>query len=186
MLKRLLLSALCLSLPFFFLAGCRTTRQQQQDTQRQQWEDSLGRRIVDIEARLFDLENSLAAIKRGQDTLDLRLARIENSSTSGSAQQKAEIEALRQELQSTRGATEKKISIILDEVAQENERILKSIQSSRGAGGYSQGYEHVVKSGETISTIARDYKVTVDAVVAANQLANPDAIRVGQILFIPQ
>ncbi|MFH1038692.1 MAG: LysM peptidoglycan-binding domain-containing protein [PVC group bacterium] len=165
-------------------AGCRTTRQEA--TQKQQWEDTISRRIVDLEARLFDLENSLAGVKRDQNTLDLRLARIENSSTIGSAQQRAEIEALRKELDSTRGTTEKKISIILDEVARENERILKSIQSSRGKAGFAQGYEHVVKSGESISTIAREYKVTSDAIVQANQLTNPNSIRVGQILFIPQ
>jgi LysM repeat protein len=44
---------------------------------------------------------------------------------------------------------------------------------------------HVVQPGETLSEIARMYGVTVDAVVQANNLDNPNAIREGQVLLIP-
>ncbi len=150
------------------------------------WEDSLSRRVVDIENRIFDLEHSLAIQKRQLITIDRRMAGIQNNATTATGRHASEVEALRKELAAARGATDKKISIILDEVAKENERILQSIRSARGSAAYSQGYEHVVKSGETLSTIAREYKVTVDTIVDVNQLANPNAIRVGQILFIPQ
>jgi LysM repeat protein len=44
---------------------------------------------------------------------------------------------------------------------------------------------HVVQPGETLSEIARMYGVTVEAVVEANNLDNPNAIREGQVLLIP-
>jgi N-acetylmuramoyl-L-alanine amidase len=44
---------------------------------------------------------------------------------------------------------------------------------------------HVVRAGETLSGIAIRYRVTVDAVAAANRLANPSFIRTGQQLRIP-
>ncbi|MEA1928760.1 MAG: LysM domain-containing protein [Candidatus Auribacterota bacterium] len=167
-------------------SGCRTTRTQQREAKRKQWEDTTSRRIVDNEQRVFELERSLALNKRQQDSLDRRLTGIENRLASTSGNYKSEVDALRKELKDVRGASEKKIDIIMDEVARENQRILQSIRSNRGSAGYAQGYEHVVKSGESLSTIAREYKVTVDVIVDANQLANPNAIRVGQILFIPQ
>ena len=71
-------------------------------------------------------------------------------------------------------------------MVKENERLLARIRESRSSGGYTQGYEHVVKSGETLSQIATQYGVTVQVIVDANELADPNALRVGQKLFIPQ
>jgi LysM repeat protein len=48
------------------------------------------------------------------------------------------------------------------------------------------GYEHIVKDGETLSTIASAYKVKPSAIIEANDLKNPDVLRKGQKLFIPQ
>ncbi|HEY8198296.1 MAG TPA: LysM peptidoglycan-binding domain-containing protein [Candidatus Limnocylindrales bacterium] len=44
---------------------------------------------------------------------------------------------------------------------------------------------HIVKRGENLTQIAAKYKVTVAAIVAANQLKNANLIEVGQQLVIP-
>jgi LysM repeat protein len=44
---------------------------------------------------------------------------------------------------------------------------------------------HVVVKGETLTGIAAHYKVTVDAIVKANKISNPNLIAVGQHLTIP-
>jgi murein DD-endopeptidase MepM/ murein hydrolase activator NlpD len=44
---------------------------------------------------------------------------------------------------------------------------------------------HVVQAGETLFAIAQQYGVTVNAIVAANEIADPDWIHVGQRLRIP-
>jgi LysM repeat protein len=44
---------------------------------------------------------------------------------------------------------------------------------------------HTVKAGETLYSIANMYGTTVDAIVAANSLANPSVLVVGQKLTIP-
>ncbi len=49
----------------------------------------------------------------------------------------------------------------------------------------SQVVVHVVKRGETLGTIARQYNVTVDAIVRANNISNPSLIYPGQKLNIP-
>lgn len=45
---------------------------------------------------------------------------------------------------------------------------------------------HVVKRGETLSRIARQYGVSVAAIVEANELRNPNRIVPGQMLCIPE
>jgi murein DD-endopeptidase MepM/ murein hydrolase activator NlpD len=44
---------------------------------------------------------------------------------------------------------------------------------------------HVVQRGETLYSIAADYGVTVEAILALNDLDDPDYLRVGQRLIIP-
>jgi len=45
--------------------------------------------------------------------------------------------------------------------------------------------EYVVKRGDSLGQIAREYNTTVMAIAAANGIANPSQIRVGQRLLIP-
>ncbi|HEY8693189.1 MAG TPA: LysM peptidoglycan-binding domain-containing protein [Chloroflexota bacterium] len=44
---------------------------------------------------------------------------------------------------------------------------------------------YTVKSGDTLSSIAADNKSSVDAIVQANNLTDPDKLQVGQKLAIP-
>lgn len=46
--------------------------------------------------------------------------------------------------------------------------------------------QHTVKPGENLSLIARRYAVSVAAIVAANQIADANLIKVGQVLTIPE
>jgi hypothetical protein len=48
----------------------------------------------------------------------------------------------------------------------------------------ADGY-HVVRPGETLFSIGRLYGVYPYSISAANGLANPDYIRIGQVLYIP-
>lgn len=49
----------------------------------------------------------------------------------------------------------------------------------------ADGNSHVVAQGETLSTIAKRYGVTVQQILTANNITNPDRIYVGQKLIIP-
>ncbi len=44
---------------------------------------------------------------------------------------------------------------------------------------------HVVRTGETLSSIALDYGVTLSALMTANNLLNPNLVYIGQTLIIP-
>jgi LysM repeat protein len=49
----------------------------------------------------------------------------------------------------------------------------------------AEGVQHVVALGETVETIASLYGVTAAEIIAANNLTNPNLIRVGDVLIIP-
>jgi LysM repeat protein len=59
--------------------------------------------------------------------------------------------------------------------------------SSRGGGSApSSGTVHVVRRGQTLSSIAMRYRTTAAAIATANGLRNPNLIYVGQRLRIPR
>lgn len=49
----------------------------------------------------------------------------------------------------------------------------------------SASYYHEVKSGETLGRIAKNYGVTVDELVRANGLSEPDRLQPGQLIYVP-
>ncbi len=61
------------------------------------------------------------------------------------------------------------------------------VQAAPSPGPVAQGAPvvHVVRSGETLFSIARRYGATVEAIVQANDIADPRWIQVGQRLIIP-
>lgn len=58
--------------------------------------------------------------------------------------------------------------------------LLLAAPTSAGPGG-----THVVRAGETLASIARQYGVSASAIASANGITNPDLIRAGQKLVIP-
>ncbi len=82
----------------------------------------------------------------------------------------------------------------LDQLAQANEitnlSILRSgqrllIPLSEGQAPASERRIHVVQAGDTLTALAARYGVTPAAIVAANQLADPNKLVVGMQLIIP-
>ncbi len=45
---------------------------------------------------------------------------------------------------------------------------------------------YTVQAGDTLSAIAQEHDVPLEALAAANDLANPDVLEIGQILIIPE
>lgn len=69
----------------------------------------------------------------------------------------------------------------------ELERLLKKAAPAPAPAAKSAyGYEHIVRQGETLSTIAKAYNVTTKAIMEANRIQNANLLSVGQKLFIPE
>jgi LysM repeat protein len=65
-----------------------------------------------------------------------------------------------------------------------------STATTGGAGAQQNGYNYVIQKDNTLSAIAKAYqakgiKVTVKEILAANPNLNPNALYVGQKIFIP-
>lgn len=103
---------------------------------------------------------------------------------------KNRLDTLERQLQSLDSARESDRRDIVSELSRKVAAIVGGGSSGggssgRGGGSSETGYEHVVKSGETLSAIAAAYKSSVAGIKRANHLSS-DTVRVGQKLFIPQ
>ena len=79
---------------------------------------------------------------------------------------------------------------IIDKLSDKISTLMKKsaarAETTRNAQGTAYGYEHTVQAGETLSEIAKEYRVSIRAIINANRLASPDELRVGEKLFIPE
>jgi nucleoid-associated protein YgaU len=57
--------------------------------------------------------------------------------------------------------------------------------SPRGRSGSSVGVTHIVTQGETLTSIAKRYKVSVNSLVKTNNIAKEGTLQIGQKLTIP-
>ncbi|MEE3175992.1 MAG: LysM peptidoglycan-binding domain-containing protein [Verrucomicrobiota bacterium] len=94
---------------------------------------------------------------------------------------------------------------IRNDLSQTNYRVsslegeVKTIQSSpvfstpnyqtQNLGGQSTpsltGKSHIVTGGETLSSISRQYKIGLDRLISENKILDPNALQIGQEIFIP-
>jgi len=54
-----------------------------------------------------------------------------------------------------------------------------------GSGNGTQGQRYIVQRGDTLWRLSQRFGVSMEALIRANNLSNPDALHVGQELIIP-
>lgn len=173
----LIVSTVCVAL---FSSGCatfmndRTAQDARTQTEIRNLRSEIARlkeRVSAMETVQQDLYGETASLR-----LDVQEARRE-SSEAGS------------EIAACEKRTEARLTRMQSELVESLSAKIAALMK-RGGGGAGRrtetGYEHVVQPGETLSEIASAYNVAVDVIVRANNLSNPNSIRVGQTLFIPE
>lgn len=129
---------------------------------------------LQVERLLQDMDRLQDDQRRRQagadEQLDGRLAQVEKK------------------IQAVDAARAKDREEIIDKLSSKITQVMStsSGSSSRSRPRGGTGYEHTVDTGQTLSEIARAYGVTMQAIIRENELQNPDALRVGQKLFIPE
>ncbi len=151
------------------LSGCqtpyqsRTTQTRQTEDQRiaQEQQRRIAGRLETLEMEIGRISGELDALRR---SLDTRCAAIELKSE------------------------EDKRELITRLTAQLEKLLVKAAPpaTAKSTGGTAYGIEHVVRPGETLSTIATAYGASVKKLIEINNLKNPDRLSVGQKLFIPE
>ncbi len=156
---------------------------------------SLSEKMLQIDGRLTAVEDEIAALKMVNEGLSLRIASLEaefgrglEAVRSGQEQLGIELEGRIRDVDSGREADRDdllaRMQIVLEEVTRENAQLRADIDALRDQ--VATGNEHVVRSGDTLASIAAQYGVTVNGIIRENNLTNPDVISVGQKLFIPR
>ena len=145
--------------------------------------------IIHVEDRLNALEGQADAIERQQESIKNRISGLENTLNNKLFSYQKDITDLKTDLGETKAVmsadVEKKMNIVIEEVIRENQKIAEKINSLQKEK-YDLGQYHTVERGEMLSKIAVKYGVSVEEIIEANEMVDPDKLKVGQKLFIPE
>lgn len=181
------------------LCGCETLGSYRA-AEEARWREDL--RLVQedsrkLEGRIEGLEIEVERIGRSLETLRGEQSRL----TSSQLQQiQSRLNDLEARIAKVDAAREKDKQELIDRLSAKIAEIMaRSAPTSRGgASGAATaqkkpsqktavaGYEHEVKPGETLSAIAAAYGVPVKVILDNNDIKDPNRLRVGQKLFIPE
>ncbi len=171
--------------------GCLTYADQRTRTTVQEREDWLlvQEDIRRVTAQMEGLEMELERLQR--DVSRLR-QEWRDDGQAWQATQTRHLQELEARIQAVDQARERdkreivqQLSGTIEQLIQQQNRAARQANTARTThSGY--GYEHVVQAGETLSHIAAAYGVTAQTIINANNLQNPDRLRIGQKLFIPE
>jgi len=165
------------------LCSCANTRGQSVPDEREELENRLSRQTRELEVRLSEIEYQVSDLKREFRFTQEQVAALQGQSGRMGLDNQASLNELRGRVKSVEDELKRATAIIMEEI-----RKLEKTRSQRAparAGEVMRGYEHTVQSGETLSTIARKYGASVPAITEANGMSDPNAIRVGQTIFVP-
>jgi nucleoid-associated protein YgaU len=165
------------------VCGCTTV-----DGDRQAQAARTQTELVNMKRDLARLGERLEAVAAAQQDLYRQIDRLREESQGAAQEADRRLAAM----ETAVGAARADRASLRREIAADLSSKMAELLRAQGAQGgrrgtpVQSGYEHTVGPGQTLSEIAAEYKVTVDAVVKANNLRDPNAIRVGQTLFIPE
>lgn len=157
-------------------SGCETVSSQK----RRQRDARIMNDIINLKANVQRLEQRLDGIEAGNEDIYSKISSTQSSRARLEAQHRAELEALESKLAAQRAEQERIRKQMVADLSSKVEKIIKT-QSAPVVSGV----EHTVHPGETLSEIAKAYGVKIKAIIKANRLKNPDDLRVGQKIIIP-
>lgn len=143
--------------------------------------------LRELQYQVQTLAARFDAIEQRQSSQAARIAALERGSGDSGLASKDEVAALRSDLAAVRSAQGRLRDEIVEDLSARISAIAKRQEQARAAEAERQrsGYSHTVEAGQTLSAIALAYKVSVKAIMQANNITDPTKLRVGQTLFIP-
>ena len=141
-----------------------------------------------LSEKVRQLQEQIAGLKLADENLARELDAARGTSQGAGQSSLARIEAVERQVQAVNKAREQARAAIVEEISRKVAGLVaQSSARSASAGNSSEyGYEYVVKQGDTLSEIAKAYKVSMNSILKANRLKDGRSIRVGQKLFIPE
>lgn len=172
------------------LSACETTR-----SQNNQFASS-NQDIIELQNDVAVLKRKVANVQNNNKRIIKNMSSLQsqiNYVNEANQQQSKTITALHQQLAKERAERQVALNKVIETVAEQTSKAVNNIvkqakpklaktSASIPAGAY---YKHKVEKGETLSAIARAYKVSVKDIKKTNRLKS-NIIRIGQILHIPK
>ena len=153
--------------------------------------------VINLQNDVALLKRQMAAIRKNNTEAARQISSLQTQVSYVNEQnqlQNKNIVALNQALKSERAQRQAAMDKVVETVADQTAKTVNSMTqrtpppaATNSSGGLQAGayYKHKVESGQTLSAIARAYKVSVMDIKQANNLKS-DIIRVGQVLHIPK
>lgn len=143
----------------------------------------LEERLNRLRAEVEDLQFRQQKIEK---QLDAILAELKELRRNAGAVSSEDLKALEAKIAAVDAARQKDNKAIVDELARQLAALAGGGKPSKASSGASADKnEHIVQKGETLSSIARTYGVSVAALKKANNLTS-DSLAVGQKLVVPK
>jgi len=186
----------CCAAPILLLGGCTTYFEDQRN------EDA--RMSTEIENHRTDIDQLKArmdALEKLQQDFDSRMATVRGENDKKMQDIREQLAAMDVMVKACNAARETDRQAIINDLTAKIAKIAEMMKPHSTAASSSaaerpvpprppepsaHGKEHVVKPGETLSSIATACKVKVSAIVQANNLKNADSLKAGQRLVIPE
>lgn len=174
------------------MTACETTnsRSSNQFSSANQDVINLQNDVALLKRQMAAIRNSNAAVAREISSLKSQVNYVNEQNQLQNKNITALNQALKSERAQRQAAMDKVVETVADQTAKTVNSMARRTQAPAAAvssGGLQAGayYKHKVESGQTLSAIARAYKVSVKDIKQANNLKS-DIIRVGQVLHIPK
>ena len=166
-------------LSLFILTGCVTT-----SSERANREMRMQSQMRNMKAELGRVRGEVDGLVAGREEIYRKIEALQASVSRSTQALDSEVKTLSQGLQATSASREQLKQDIINKMSKNVEALIKTQSASVNTG--QRGREHIVEQGHTLSTIAAAYGVSSKAIIKANNIKNPDRLKIGQVLFIPE
>ena len=143
-------------------------------------------RSLRMEADVGCLKEQVQGLEQARLDTEQRLGHLETAPVAANPDER--IRALEQKVKELDAARETDRQAIIDELSRKMAAILNTQTPPPDTQpvAIAEGKGHVVQTGETLSGLAARYHVKSADILKANHIKNPDSIKVGQTLIIPE
>lgn len=176
----------------FFCSGCLTLDSSTKQDEVAQIRSSVSEELIKVKQEVNSLKGQLEELEYKIDKLQRTQSQQSNELNTTLKEWRKDI---RGDIETRLGTIEKKqaqdkkellnrTAIIAEEVSKENKELRSQIESIRKPAT-QEGY-YVINQGDTLSKIAQMFGVSIKNLMEANGITDPNSIRIGQKLVIPE
>lgn len=176
----------------FLSSGCLTLDSSTKQDEVAQIRSSVSEELIKVKQEVNSLKGQLEELEYKIDKLQRTQSQQSNELNTTLKEWRKDILG---DIETRLGTIEKKqaqdkkellnrTEIIAEEVSKENKELRSQIESIRRPAA-QEGY-YVINQGDTLSKIAQMFGVSIKSLMEANGITDPNSIRIGQKLVIPE